>query len=258
MDSLLLPKEQHTFAGFPKLSEEELFFRREVVFLLLAGIFLGSLAMLNILGATRFLEFSVSIPWTDITFSIPPVAVGVLPYPITFLCTDLVSELYGKRRANWLVWIGFVVNIWVFVIIFLGGYFDGTEPEGIFTGIRKAAFASIAASMFAYLAAQLVDVRLFHFWKRITGGKHLWLRNNASTMVSQLVDTTVVMLILHYWVGLLPMDKGLPEFPQVLTFIGATYIFKLVIALLDTGPFYVATKYLGQWLRIRSVEVEGS
>ena len=94
----------------------------------------------------------------------------------------------------------------------------------------ETAFGAVAASMVAYMAAQLVDVHVFHFWKRKTGGKHLWLRNNGSTLVSQLVDTTAVILITHYYAGALPIDEGSPIGPQLMTFIASGYVFKVVAA----------------------------
>ena len=85
--------------------------RRAVVFLILSGLFLGTLGMLNILGISRFIN-NFSYHGVDIT-----VAVGVLPYPLSFLCTDLISELYGQRRANQVVWVGLLLNIWVLFIV---------------------------------------------------------------------------------------------------------------------------------------------
>ena len=92
------------------ISEATLQARRERVFLFLTAIFLGTLTMLNILGISRFIDFSFELFGLKIPFA---VAVGVLPYPVTFLCTDLISELSGQRRANWVVWIGLILNIWV-------------------------------------------------------------------------------------------------------------------------------------------------
>ena len=92
--------------------------RREFVFLLLAGLFVGTLAMLNILGITRLIDLSFTLFGTKIPFR---VFVGILPYPITFLCTDFISELYGKKRASNVVWIGFILNLWVIFILWVGG-----------------------------------------------------------------------------------------------------------------------------------------
>ena len=189
--------------------------RQERVFLILAGLFLGTLAMLNILGITRFIDFSFTVGETRIPFV---VAIGVLPYPVTFLVTDLLSELYGKRRTNQVVWVGLLLNIWVMFILWLGGVLPGTDSPAFFE-VRSLAFGAVTASMIAYLFAQFCDVHLFHFWKGLTQGRHLWLRNNASTLVSQLVD-----------------------------FIIAGYVFKVVVALLDTLPLYLLVGFLREHL----------
>ena len=90
--------------------------------------------------------------------------------------------------------------------------------------------------------------QLFHFWKRLTRGKHLWLRNNGSTLVSQLVDTTAVVLI-TFGGGLATGDQSIGS---LLELIRDGYIFKLIVALVDTVPFYIGVRYLGRYLRIAS------
>lgn len=229
--------------------------RRERVFLILAGFFLGTLAMLNLLGITRFIDLSFTIFGLEIPFI---VAVGVLPYPITFLCTDFISEFYGRKRANFVVLVGAGLNLWVVFILWLGGILPGTsEPVKdaagrlpVFYEIQVLTTGAVAASMIAYLAAQFCDVFLFHFWKKLTRGKHLWLRNNGSTLVSQLVDTVAVILITHFYAKRLPVDETSPIWPQLLTFIYSGYVFKIVAAALDTIPFYIGARYLGRYLQI--------
>ena len=102
--------------------------RRERVFLVIAGLFLGTLAMLNILGLLRFINFGEidthSEWWGTLTFG---VMVGVLPYPVTFLCTDLICEIYGRARANAVVLMGLGLNIWILFILWLGGVLPGNE-----------------------------------------------------------------------------------------------------------------------------------
>jgi len=252
-----LPTDQYHFDDLPRLDPTTLHERREVVFLVLSGFFLGTLAMLNILGVTRFLDLSFAIPGTSIVVPMP-LAVGVLPYPITFLCTDFLSELYGRHRANQVVWVGLGLNLWVMLILWVGGELPGFEPsdapeEGVFFEVRKLAFSAVTASMIAYLTAQFVDVQLFHFWKSLTRGRHLWLRNNGSTLISQLVDTTAVILITHYLAKALPINPAEALAPQLLTFIAAGYSFKLTVAVIDTGPFYVGARQLGRYLRIHPV-----
>jgi uncharacterized PurR-regulated membrane protein YhhQ (DUF165 family) len=242
--------------------------RRERVFMLLAGLFWGSLVMLNILGTSRFINLS---SWfgihedSSIQFIL---AVGVLPYPMTFLCTDFISELYGRKRANFVVWVGLLLNAWVLLILWLGGVLnppDFTElpldraltdsgeipREFAFYYIRELTFGATIASMIAYLCAQFVDVHIFHYLKELTKGEKLWLRNNGSTMVSQLVDTTAVILITYWYTDALPIKEKQDVFPQLMMLIASGYLFKFVIALLDTIPFYIGTKYLKRYLGLQ-------
>lgn len=227
--------------------------RSEMAFLFLSGIFISSMTMLNILGATRILDMSFTLGGLRIPLSVP---IGVLPYPITFLCTDLISEVYGRRRATWVVIVGFVANLWLLLIIWLGGVLPGlNEPIKdaadrlpLFFEIRAATLGGTVGSMIAYLVAQFCDVYLFHFWKDLTNGKHLWLRNNGSTLVSQFLDTFAVLTIAHFYAGILPMDETQPVWPQLWTYIFSGYVFKVVFALLDTLPFYWLTAWLTGWI----------
>lgn len=243
--------------------------RREWVFLILAGLFLGTLALLNVMGISRFIDLSSYIGIPDdspIRFSL---AVGVLAYPITFLCTDFISEIYGRKRANRVVWVGLILNLWVLFIMWLGGalnppadLIDGQLPIGVKDGvadvpygysfyqIRFYTFGATFASMVAYMAAQFCDVHIFHFLKKKTNGKHLWLRNNGSTLVSQLVDSTAVILITHFYAHALPIQEGENLVKQLWYFILSSYLFKLVCALIDTIPFYFGTKWLRKYLQI--------
>ena len=114
--------------------------------------------------------------------------------------TDLISELYGQKKANLVVVAGFFASMVVLLFLWLGGQFnaipDSIVTDEVYNSVFRNAWRIIAASMVAYLFAQVVDVRIFHFWKKLTNGKHLWLRNNASTVVSQLLDTILVICIL--------------------------------------------------------------
>ena len=234
--------------------------RRERVFLVLAGLFLGSMTMLNILGTSRFIDMSFTVGDLKIPFAL---AVGVLPYPITFLCTDFISELYGRQRANFLVWVGFFLNVWVLFILWIAGVLPPMpemDPQSglpatsdyafAFYRVRQLTMGAVVASMAAYLAAQFCDVYLFHFWKRLTKGKHLWLRNNGSTLVSQFIDMFFVITITHFYAKGLPIDQTKPIWPQLWVYIGSGYVFKMIVALLDTIPFYIGVKFLSRYLQI--------
>ncbi len=163
------------FAHLSPLAPAVLQQRRERVFLIMAGLFLGTLTMLNILGISRFLVLGSWTAGTGLQLGVPAgtagytfaVAVGVLPYPLTFLCTDLISEFYGRQRANFLVWVGLILNLWVLAILWLGGALpgfgdldaaglpvrDAADRLPVFFEMRTLAFGAVTASMLAYLVA---------------------------------------------------------------------------------------------------------
>ncbi|PLX11123.1 MAG: transporter [Marinilabiliales bacterium] len=230
------------------ISKDKYKWRREVVFIFLAGIFLGSLTMLNILGLSRLINLSFTIFGLHIPFIF---FVGVLPYPITFLCTDFISELYGKKRANLVVWVGLFLNLWVLFILWIGGILpeDPNINSEAFFKIRAMTFGAVLSSMIAYLSAQFIDVQLFHFLKKKTKGKHLWLRNNGSTLISQLVDSIIVTMVTFFIVGF-NFENDVNVTRQIIIIILSGYVFKLVAALLDTIPFYIGVKYLSKFLDI--------
>jgi uncharacterized integral membrane protein (TIGR00697 family) len=245
--------------GIEKEVDRKIAIRREVVFVVLCGLFLGTLAMLNILGISRQIDLSFNIGSVRIPFV---VFVGVLPYPITFLCTDFISELYGKRRANMVVWTGLVLNIWVLFILWLGASLpphtelgpDGLpaldHPDRTYFQIRKWTSMATLASMIAYLSAQLVDVQIFHLLKRFTRGKALWLRNNGSTLTSQMVDSVAVILITYFFSNAISINPGETVAHGLVILILSNYVFKMTAALIDTLPFYLGTKWLSRYLQI--------
>ena len=214
---------------------------KEKLFLFLSGIFLTSLVLANIIGTTKFVYvFGLTVP------------AGVLAYPFTFLATDLICELYGKKRAQLLVWVGFTMNFFMLGLMMLGHYLkDASGISGAtstFENVYEFMIGNVIASMIAYLIAQSVDVRLFHFWKSLTKGKHLWLRNNLSTVVSQLVDTTAIMTVLYYANNL---GSTIQSISDLVGLIFASYIFKVLVALFDTPLFY-----LGVWALKDKVSTE--
>ncbi len=239
--------------------------RRQNVFLILCSIFIATMALLNVIGITKFIEIG---PMT--------VAVGILPYPLTFLCTDLISELYGRKKANFLVLVGVFINVFVLIVLFLGEIIpsakvappwqtlnlaeplylaDGSKVQGkieMFHLIFSSSVGAIFASMVAYLTAQFVDVQLFHYLKKLTKGKHLWIRNNGSTMVSQLVDSVAVIGVTFgaaYY-------RGDITWAALLALFWSNYLFKFIAAALDTLPFYYLTRKLSKYLQIDTLKIE--
>lgn len=235
--------------------------RRERVFLVLAAIFLCAMTLLNVVGITRFIQLG---PLS--------LAVGVLPYPLTFLCTDLISELYGRARANFLVTVGLGLNIFILAILTLGDIAPSVPADtmppwqvislsapvplpngqvveheiGLYQLIYATTSGAVFASMLAYIAAQYCDVQLFHFWKRLTRGKHLWLRNNFSTLISQLVDSLMVITVTFGAVYL--RDEITLE--NLLILVGSNYAFKALAALIDTVPLYLLVYWLRRHLEL--------
>ncbi len=200
----------------------------------LAGFFLTSLTLGNIVGITKFVDLGL--------FVIPA---GLLAYPFTFLATDLISELYGRRRAQSLVLVGFGMNVFMLLLMWLGHHLPNAQgvsgAASTFDTVYMYMKPNVAASMTAYLVAQSVDVQAFHFWKRLTRGKHLWLRNNASTTFSQLIDTALILSILYATRGLGPDIDTLPELFRLM---GSSYAFKFAFALFDTPLFYAGVLLL--------------
>ncbi len=270
------------------------------IFLVLTGIFIASLVTCNLI-ANKF----VSI---DLGFKTFIVSAGILPYPITFLVTDLISELYGRKKANLVVFSGLIASLFVLFFLWLGAqpkalnrleistdnalklneslvdelnkqpflvvldrtdevvlfditsdvevkpiiakwnkegykisYIKSPVDDGTFNLVFRNAWRVIAASMIAYLFAQFIDVRIFHFWKNLTKGKHLWLRNNFSTIASQLVDTTLVITVL--FIGVWSTD-------QIVGGIIDGWLFKMLVAFIDTPIFYLLSGVLRRKLKL--------
>lgn len=161
-------------------------------------------------------------------------SVGILPYPITFLITDIISEIYGKKKANQVVIAGIFASFFSMGIILLANYTPAIDSSPINNVLFSKVFGlspiAVLASMLAYLFAQFIDIRVFHFWKRKTKGKHLWIRNNFSTFSSQFIDTLTVITLLCVF-GVLPWSL-------FKTLLISGFLFKVLIALLDTPILY--------------------
>ena len=251
----------------PVIDESVIIERRERVFFMLAALFICAMTLLNVVGITRFIQLGPM-----------QLAIGVLPYPLTFLCTDLICEFYGRAKANFVVTVGLVLNFFILGFMWLGNQIpsvaeasmppwqvlqlaegvilpSGNRIEGqieLFQLIYQCTAGAVFASMIAYIAAQYADVRLFHFWKTLTKGKHLWLRNNFSTLISQAVDSIMVITI-TFGAAFLAGDiavKGL------FVLIGSNYLFKMTVALIDTGPFYLLVHRLRHYLQIDNTQVD--
>ena len=207
------------------------------LYLYLAALFITSLVVSNLI----FQKFFYWRPFDWEVFGMPifELSVGILPYPITFLLTDIISEIFGKKSANQVVVAGIFASFFSIGILLLAGVVPAIENSPIDDATFHRVFAlsplAVLASMIAYLSAQFVDIRIYHYWKNLTQGKHLWLRNNFSTFSSQIIDSTTVILLLCSF-QVMPWDLfwGL---------VVSSVIFKILVAAVDT-PFL----YLFVWL----------
>ncbi|MGF1557638.1 MAG: queuosine precursor transporter [Flavobacteriaceae bacterium] len=208
------------------------------IYLYLGALFITSLVVSNLI----FQKFFYWQPFGDLTVfgsSLFVVSVGILPYPITFLITDLISEIFGKNKANQIVTAGIFASFFSMGIILLANGVPAIASSPIDDATFSKVFAlspiAVFASMIAYLFAQYIDIAIYHFWKRLTKGKYLWLRNNCSTFLSQFIDTFVV-------VGLLCVFKIL-SWDLFFGLVVSGFLFKVLIAFLDT-PFLYFFVYL--------------
>lgn len=249
------------------VSDSELQERRERVFLLLAGFFLCAMTLLNVIGITRFVQLGPM-----------QLAVGVLAYPITFLCTDLISELYGKARANFMVTVGLVLNVFILLVMYFANALPSVDPIAqppwqnielansismpngtaieqsveLFSLLYACTAGAVFASMIAYIAAQYIDVHLFHHFKSLTKGKHLWLRNTASTSISQAVDAFAVITITFGAAYL----AGSMTLKVLFALFLSNYLFKFFAALIDTPIIYLLVARLRPYLGLEPINDE--
>ena len=207
------------------------------IYLVLGALFITSLVVSNLIFQKFFYWYPLDIELFG--SKLFEISVGILPYPITFLITDLISEIYGKKRANDIVVVGIFASLFSLLIIYTASHVPATSwsyvDDGLFNSVFGNSSIAVFASMLTYLFAQFVDIQIYHFWKRVTKGKHLWLRNNFSTWFSQFVDTFTIILLL--------CSFGIIDWANFKGLLISGFLFKVLIAALDT-PFL----YLGVYL----------
>ena len=216
------------------------------IYLYLGALFITSLVVSNLI----FQKFFYWKPFGDITVFDAPlfeISVGVLPYPLTFLITDLISEIFGKKKANQIVTAGIFASFFSMGIVLISDIAPAIPSSPVnneeFSKVFALSPIAVLASMLAYLCAQYVDIAIYHFWKRLTSGRYLWLRNNFSTFSSQIIDTTTVVGLLCVF-GVIPwtMFKGL---------VISGVLFKIFIALLDTPLLYLCVYIIRRRFKLK-------
>ncbi len=195
----------------------------QLPFMLLCALFVSSLTISAVLAAKIITVWGIVVP------------AGVLAYCVTFVCTDVISELWGRQVANRVVWSGFVALVFVLLLIQLALYWPAADfwpHQQEFEAILGLAPRIILASLAAYVCSQFFDVQAFHFWRRVTRDRFLWLRNNLSTAMSQLLDSVVFISIAFY--GQM----------SIFNLIWGQWLVKLGIAAVDTVLVYFLVWYL--------------
>lgn len=191
--------------------------------MMVTGIFVMSLLVANVVAGKVVDLFGFIVP------------AAVVAYGITFLCTDIVGEIWGKKEANRMVKVGFVSQVLGLALIFLAlklpPAFFAVEFSKNFDIVLGQSARVVIASLSAYLVSQFNDVFVFHKLKAKHNNKHKWIRNNLSTATSQLIDTSIFITFAFYGVV-----------PNIIWMIISQYVIKLLIAILDTPIFYLATK----------------
>ncbi len=202
----------------------------EQKFAILSSIFVAALIAANLLGSkiTTILGVSVSV--------------GIFAYPLTFLITDSIEEVFGKEKAKQLMYGALIAQILVLIIVAVAikmppaTRFEHNEAYGLIFG---NSIRIIIASLIAFFLSQTHDIWAFSFWKKQTQGKFLWLRNNLSTFISQFIDTTLFMFIAFHMIT--------PKFDVsfIFSLIIPYWLFKIAFAVIDTPLVYG----LVYWLR---------
>jgi len=220
-----------------KLSQKLLAYR---IYLVLAALFITSLVVSNLI-------FQKFFSWDFFGVYTFEISVGILPYPLTFLVTDLISEIYGKKKANQVVIAGIFASFFSLLIIYVSDMVPATPwspvKDDMFTKVFGFSIIAVFSSMIAYLLAQFVDIRIYHYWKKLTKGRHLWLRNNFSTVTSQFLDTFSVLFLL--------CSFGVIEWNLFAKLLLNGFLFKVLVAALDTPLLYLAVHYFRTFFKLK-------
>lgn len=206
--------------------------RRELKFMVLLCIFITCMSFINIVSAKLWSFMGLTISG------------GIMAYWLTFPITDVIGEIFGRKRAFFVVWMGLLANLLVLAMSQLAILLPASpvyRDQAALESVLGAVPVIVLASLLAYLIAQLHDVWAFDFWKKRTNGKHLWVRNNLSTMSSQLLDSIVFNGIAFY---LFAAEK-MPLLELASMTIGY-WLFKLAIAAIDTPIVYLLVAWFRQ------------
>jgi uncharacterized integral membrane protein (TIGR00697 family) len=231
------------------------------LFVVLAALFVACLLLGDVIGGKTVPTFSL------FGHDFGPISVGILPFPVTFLLTDVVNDFYGRRGARFLTLVGFGMALFAYGLLQLttwmpvheSTYFTQHEYAKIFGGSSQL----FIASMLAYLLGQFLDIHVFQFWKALTRSKHLWLRATGSTLLSQIVDTVIINFVFWMWTAesdphsFLGMKATSERYAWIVQKIGREYGIKVLVAVALTPVVYALHAAIVNGLRIRPAAHEG-
>lgn len=213
--------------------------RKSILFTLLGGFFLTNAIVAELIGGKIIIV--AGNEETRLWFLGPfAMSVGIIPWPVVFITTDLINEYFGRRGVRRLTWLAVAMISYAFVLLAVTRIPGAASFSGIDDGAYNKVFgqsqAIIVASIIAFAVSQLVDVTIFHLFRRRTGKAMIWLRSTGSTVVSQLIDSIIVL-----YLGLaLPLGWTAQQFISTAT---TNYTVKLLIAIATTPLLY-----LGHWV----------
>lgn len=223
--------------------------RREWLFVFLAGFFVT-----NAVTAELISNKLIDVPFTFSLFGneFGPfvTVVGVLPWPLVFICTDLINEFYGKKAIRRLSWMTAILISYCFIMVTVAlaipantAISPNTANDYEFTKVFGQSQWVIVGSVLAFMFSQLLDATLFAWIKQKTGNRHIWLRSTGSTVISQLIDSYIVIYVGFILPGALPMSAFWEIAPT-------NYVLKLLIAIALTPLIYlghfIVRRYLGE------------
>lgn len=223
--------------------------RGQRLFVILNSLFVAFLLLAELTGSKLFQVDVSSWPLLP-SLGIPvfTMTLGVIPFPVTFIITDLLNEYYGRRGVRFTTLIGMISVLLVYGVILI----QLAIPAASFSPVSDAAFESvfassgaiIIASIVAYLIGQMIDIQVFHFLRRRTGGRHIWLRATGSTVVSQLIDSFVVIFIAFGS----PIARQQLPFDQVVSIASTNFVYKLLVAIAITPAIYLGHRWMDRYL----------
>ena len=209
--------------------------KKDTVYVVLAGIFITNAVVAELIGG-KLIQVGSAV-----------MSIGILPWPIVFITTDLINDYFGEKGVRKLSLITASLIVYTFVILYLAMQIPAVDGKNLvtdaqFNGVFGQSMWIIVGSITAFLVSQLIDVTIFHFVKNRTGNKMIWLRSTGSTVISQLFDSFIVLGIAFWMTGKMTTEVFITS-----AFTG--YFVKLIIAILMTPLIYLGHSLIEKYIQ---------